>query len=424
MSSARLRLPGRLAGLPLPDPCAALVCITILGVATVPLHPFWLLAYVGWMVAGAVLLAASPALRQALFAVPERRRMVALFAFLALWQAAGIVARGEAAEARIWQATANIVTVFLFLITVFGALRRDAGFARWLLPAASIFVAIGAGWAMVQQIWVQAEYWHMFPRLYLYGRAGNPIQAATVLAFASAAGLLALRTTRGGLRLAVLVSLALNLAGLYLTYGRGPLIAFIVSGAITLVLAWMKPGRLRAAAAAVMILLAVALPTSLVLAEPVLNQLGCAQVSNAGVIGGGNEMCRTSYRLEIWHLAIRSIAAHPLFGAGPEARIDHPLGEHPHNGYLSMAFYFGLPALAAYLGLIVNAIAAALTRPAQPARRLALWMLIFTLMFMAADLANPISFINAYYLYLWLPMALALGYMPGHEDGAAAKAPV
>lgn len=247
-----------------------------------------------------------------------------------------------------------------------------------------------------------------------------------MLAFASAAGILALRQTRGTplLRLAVLISLAINLAGLYLTYGRGPLMAFVIGGGITFILSWLKPGRLRAIAAVAMILLAVALPTGLVLAEPVLNKLGCAQVTNAGVIGGGNEVCRTSYRLEIWHLAARSIAAHPLFGAGPEARIDHPLGEHPHNGYLSMAFYFGLPALVAYIALIVNALSAAIRRPPQPARQLALWMLVFTLMFMAADLANPISFINAYYLYLWLPMGLALGYLPGHEDGAGRKAPV
>lgn len=175
MSSARARPAGLFDRLRTIDPCAALICATILGVATVPFHPFWLLAYVGWMVAGVVLLAASPQFRADLLAAPERRRMVALFAFLALWQAAGIVARGEAADGRVWQATANIVTVFLFLITVLGALRRDAGFARWLLPAASIFVAIGAAWAMVQQIWVQAEFWRMFPRLYLYGRAGNPI---------------------------------------------------------------------------------------------------------------------------------------------------------------------------------------------------------------------------------------------------------
>ena len=98
-----------------------------------------------------------------------------------------------------------------------------------------------------------------------------------------------------------------------------------------------QPGRLFGTA-----LLAWALTTSLILIEPYLRAQFCAD---------DQSFCRPSARLEIWSWAIANLAEHPLFGLGPTFRFDSIVLNHPHNSFLGMAMFFGLPALAAFIAL-------------------------------------------------------------------------
>ena len=403
------------------DPFTIIVYATIFGVAAVPLHPFWLATYLAWTLAGAWALSTDTSLRTAIFRDATLRRMTQIFAFMAVWMAIGVVGRGQFASGRTWSATWNIVPVFLFAVTVIAATRRDTGLARALPLVAGVLVALGALEAIVGRIFIEHDLWVLFPRLRLYGTGDNPVPSAAILAFGSAAAAVAVFAGRGGLRLLALAALALNLAGLFLTYSRGPWMAFLLSTLIALVLWRLPVGRLRIAVAAVMIAGAIAIPIGLVVAEPYLDQTGCSdrlQEENT-LTASATDLCRTSHRLSIWRVVGTEIAAHPLFGAGPGTLVKHPFGQHPHNGYLSMAFYYGIPCALAYIALILNALHACLTRPATPLRMLSLWVIVFATVFMATDLANPVSFINSVYLYLWLPLALAVGW-PREEapDGA------
>jgi O-antigen ligase len=60
-------------------------------------------------------------------------------------------------------------------------------------------------------------------------------------------------------------------------------------------------------------------------------------------------------RLELWHIALTLIPAHPILGVGPDNfRLYAP--NSPHDAYLQIASEVGLPALLVYISMLVAAL--------------------------------------------------------------------
>jgi hypothetical protein len=69
---------------------------------------------------------------------------------------------------------------------------------------------------------------------------------------------------------------------------------------------------------------------------------------------------------------------------------------------------YGLPVLAAFLAFLWVA-ANAIARLTDPALRLfSIGMFVFALGFMGSDLADPFRFVGLHYVFIWLPLFLAL----------------
>ncbi|MFC5420593.1 O-antigen ligase family protein [Bosea eneae] len=239
-------------------------------------------------------------------------------------------------------------------------------------------------------------------RLVPLGRPGNAILGAGGLSIALIA---AMTLWRSGRPLAMLaIAAAPIVVTLVLTQSRGPLIALLIALAAAQTPLRTQPGRLFGTA-----LLAWALTTSLILVEPYLRAQFCAD---------DQSFCRPSARLEIWSWAIANLAEHPLFGLGPTFRFDSIVLNHPHNSFLGMAMFFGLPALAAFIAL-AYAYCLRLTQAGGQLNYFCSAALVFSFAYMGTDLPNIFAFANMHYLFLWLPVAFGLSF----EAEAPAPAP-
>lgn len=147
-----------------------------------------------------------------------------------------------------------------------------------------------------------------------------------------------------------------------------------------------------------------------------LDQIGQGLISNGSV----------GLRWQFWQIAFSVIAEHPLFGAGPGAfheAIEQAVAagtadpalleyDHPHNQYLSALCHFGLPALAAFLFMIVAAVlvAADELRSADRSTRFLAWALTTVVCAMALlAVTESIFERNAGVIWLGLLAALAGG---------------
>jgi O-antigen ligase len=387
-----------------------LVYAAIAAISVIPLHAAWLIVFVALIVGGVMILAVDHGIRDLFRTAPDLRASLLLMAFVFAWQVIGLFARGGAASGEGWQAAGNVAAIAMFAVVVVAAMRRDPALARNLLPVAGVIVAAGSLAAILGQAVLN---WADFTRLVLYGRANSSVIAAGVLVFGTAASVFALLDGENARKPLLWAALALNGLALGLTFSRGPIVAAVMAAVVLFVTTRVPPGRNRGIVAGVATLVAVALPLILVLNETRLNGVACSVSA---------EICRGSHRLEIWLQAIDGIRAHPWFGLGPTAEIDNPFGRHPHSGYLGPAFFHGIPVAIAFLALIVIAFRAVLRGQmgAKAGSRIAeftFFMLAFTMVYMMTDLREAFSFLNAHYLFLWLPAFLAIesnarGVMP------------
>ncbi|MQT14317.1 O-antigen ligase family protein [Segnochrobactrum spirostomi] len=378
---------------------AGLVYLAIAAVALVPSHPVWMIAYLGLTLIGLAALATDVGLRRQVFGDPTWRLALIGFVIVLGWQIVSLIGRGDVASGRTWGEAASSVSVFAYGLVILAARRRHPGFARDVLVVAAFVIALGVAIAAILQFGLHIGF---NERLYLYGRANNPSTASTTIAFGVGAAAFAALAAQGRLRAALIAALLVNLIGLALTQSRGPITDIVLAGAVVVVASRLRPD-IRPLGTVIATVCVLAIPLGLVLSEPLLHHALTSVCAGAS----GQSVCRPSYRFDIWQAALASIAAHPWFGAGPFAILDGK-GNHPHNGYLVLAFYFGIPAAIGYVLVILNSYAAALRGFAAPLKRFALFGIVFAMLYMMTDLSNTFSFINTYYLFLWLPIFLAL----------------
>ncbi|CAH1667696.1 MULTISPECIES: O-antigen ligase family protein [unclassified Chelatococcus] len=401
---------------------STLVYATIVAITLVPLHIFWLAVFVGLIAAGIVILATDSAMRRMFLGDPRPRLAALLILGIVAWEVVGVLFRGTGSSSKAWQAAGNALAILTFGVVVLTALRRDPDFPRRLLLVAAFVLAGATVLAIIGQVVIE---WPTFVRLHLYGRANGAIFSAGALIFGVATALTAALAERGRLRLALFAAAAISAVGFVLTFSRGPIVAAFLAAAVLAIAVRLPAGRKGRIVAALAIFAAVAAPALLVLNEAALQDIACGQ---------GGDICRKSYRMDIWSLAAQSIAEHPWLGAGPTAEIENPFGRHPHNGYLGPAFYFGIPAALAFFAMIINSLAATLTdigatrgngqasSPAGRLARLSLFLLVFSLVYMVTDLSDAFTFVNAHFLFFWLPAFLTLSpTLRGTGEGLAAE---
>jgi O-antigen ligase len=182
-----------------------------------------------------------------------------------------------------------------------------------------------------------------------------------------------------------------GLAFIVATGSRGPLLAVGASAAVLLI--GLAP---RLLLALIVVVLGLALVAHFAL--PALDHaLGMRYLARGW-----------SSRLDIWELALREIAARPLFGHGPTARLDRAVDNFPHNLFLSTLFYSGLIGGVLLLALLGCALLGAIgARPAgERSLRLALLTnLVFTGL---SDLSQVTKGPSPMWYIVWLPVVLAL----------------
>jgi O-antigen ligase len=232
-------------------------------------------------------------------------------------------------------------------------------------------------------------------RLIFPGRAGNPILGSGGIVVGLLAALALWLTERRHTALLV-AGVVLGLSAITLGQSRGPMLALGLALSVVAV-AWRRPVAgwvIFAAGVAAWLVI-----SGLVVADTAIARELCPHVSLA---------CRAAHRHEVWTEALRLIAEHPWLGVGAEFRFNSASVPHPHNGLLGTAMSYGLPVLAAFLAFLWVA-AHAIARLTDPALRLfSIGMFVFALGFMGSDLADPFRFVGLHYVFIWLPLFLAL----------------
>jgi O-antigen ligase len=170
------------------------------------------------------------------------------------------------------------------------------------------------------------------------------LAALTVLA-------LALRE-RGPARSAGIAVAALGSLALVVTFSRASWIAFVLGAAVYLV---ERRSRVPALVAG---MLAAIAATALVLANA--SAIG-ARISSLFDARAGDLY---DFRLELLQRAAAIVSAHPLTGAGHFEEAGVYVGRpdvatHPHNFFLGVAVFFGIPAALAFAWIVLAALGAA-----------------------------------------------------------------
>ena len=127
-----------------------------------------------------------------------------------------------------------------------------------------------------------------------------------------------------------------------------------------------------------------------------------------------------AFRLAIWNEAIALWQTRPIFGhgAGTE-QVFAGKPEHPHSIWVAALFYGGVVGLALTAATIVLALVRAMAVPERERRALVLALMAVALLATLAHGTLPISRARDFWLFFWLPLALAFaqGGAPQKDDG-------
>lgn len=236
-------------------------------------------------------------------------------------------------------------------------------------------------------------------RLLLIGRTNNPILAAGAVA----AGLIAAITLLAyhvNIRRSPLTALLLaimifaTLAAIYLTGSRGPLLALVLALCLAPLVVFYGSRTLLFVCA----FGAYALVTASVLLYGPIRYALCSEIDLA---------CRDPSRYDIWIQSLDTIIRHPLWGVGFAFRFEGEV-PHAHNTYLGMALHYGIPLAIFFVGVMVVALSCASRLKNNDEKFFVVAMLIFANGFMASDLSEPLRSFNTHYLFLWVPIFLAM----------------
>jgi O-antigen ligase len=367
------------------------------------------------VIAGLAALLFDPAVRAILLDPDTLRPMVCLLVLVLLWQGLGLFFRNPV-DLKAAPVLGSAFTITLLLPTLVASAKGEDSFWRRLLIVLFGLGCIAAAASLARYLVVLGKPHGSWvtgltrERLIPVGRASHAILGAGGLAATFFAGLglygQASRRQKGG----IIAGLALIALTIVLTQSRGPILGAGLAMLSTLCVERVSAPRFKLHTAVAWALLCFLIPVGLIVMEPWIRDLMCT---------GSSTICRPSARQGVWTSVLQLILERPWFGIGPTFRFPNGAVSHPHNGFLGLIFFFGLPMGVLFVSIVALAMKLTLKAGHGAARTFALLGIFFSASFMAADLSNPFAFINTHYLYLWLP--IFVGVVAGSVLGTDAR---
>lgn len=307
---------------------------------------------------------------------------------------------------------------------------------RMLVVAMTAGGTLVAAYALVQKAGLDPIWRGYLPTGRVFSSIGQPnaLAAYLVLVIPMAASLL---VAGRAVRAAIAVVLTAMILALVLTQSRAGYLAFVVT---LLVLALGMRDELRGRARLLSIGLAAAVCAGLVSVALVPAARTAMGESWRRVASSADSASDASprFHLDAWNVAVRIAADHPVLGTGQETfpdvfpRYSHDVlppdrasaldayrVESPHNVYLAIAAGAGIPALVAYVGILVGFVAAA-ARAARRARTRAVKLTLVAMLAATAGHAVTDAFMTADVTGTWLfwvLMGAGLGALCGEGVG-------
>ena len=290
---------------------------------------------------------------------------------------------------------------------------------RLLFCSVAIGATLVACYALVQRAGLDPIWEGYLPNGRVFSSIGQPNALAAYLVLAIPVSAALLFHPRASLRGAVSVAIGVMIAALVLTRSQGGYLGFLAT-VVVLTVGWrplVRPltRRERHGAAGALAVAAV---------------IVTAGVSISGDLGRvSTDDSSVRFHLDAWRVAAQVAAEHPVLGTGPEtfpdvfpsyshavlppdraSALDAFRVESPHNVYLGIAAGSGIPALIAYVGVVVGFFVVALRAMRGSTRELRIALVavlaavaghLFTDAFMTADVTSTWLF--------WVLMGAALG---------------
>lgn len=134
---------------------------------------------------------------------------------------------------------------------------------------------------------------------------------------------------------------------------------------------------------------------------------------------------KDGFRLKGWEYTIDCIFQAPLFGRGiwPKEEFGYDLMCHPHNIFLSSAYYLGTIGLVMMLAIFASIFLRSIrgmriqdTNVLPPSsymhniHKLIITMLIFSILIGMTDIGNFIRSVSKTSIVVWMPIAVAIGF--------------
>jgi len=341
------------------------------------------------------------------------RSMAILLGLALLWQGLGLLLRSPS-DPRAGSVLGSAFGIAMLLPVLVAALQHDAKFRNQLFTVLFVLGSVAAALSILRHLISLGQAGNLSIRgllqirLVPVGRADHQILGAGGLAASFFAGLATYSKAsirQGRLRITGLALIALTVV---LTQSRGPILGICLAVMAAYVVERSRGRETTARIAFALMAMCFLIPVGLVVMEPWIKDLVCT---------GQLHICRPSARQNVWNAVLTMVAERPWFGIGPTFRFPAGSVSHPHNGFLGLIFFFGLPMGLLFLGILVLAMRQALAASPSAGRTFAILGLFFSSSFVATDLSNPFGFVNTHYLYLWLPVfvASALGTLAAHE---------
>jgi len=269
----------------------------------------------------------------------------------------------------------GVLTTVLYVGSFYLArsLIRDVTRLRLLLAAVAAAATLVSAYAIVQRAgW--DPIWHGFlPSGRVFSTIGqaNALAAYLVLAIPITAAL-AVISTRSYVRIATIAAVAAMMAALAFTRSRGGYLGLALAASVIICAQWQRIaqrwGSTRTyAGAAIAVMVAV-----VAVAAPLRGSIS-ALWHRPPRVGAVNDEVSVQDHLDIWRVAVEIIKREPLIGTGPETFPDQfsrysPAAlppeavqyfdqfrvESPHNQVMAVASGAGIPAMAAYVALLVG----------------------------------------------------------------------